>query len=158
MYPVYCIALTGQTNYITQPISLDDNNCEWYLLLWEPCLQNVQHICFFQLFHISQCLRTDNNNFFLFHSNNVHHDVFVPRELLFPPLNGCIRRIPFSRIWWHLLSHNGRSIFWYNYWSQYECTSKKNFSSLLGTHKRSSTDISENAMYSDKKTNIICGI
>ena len=79
MYPVYCIAPTGQTNYITQSISLDNNDCE----CWEPCLKNVQHVCFFRPFHISQCLHTNHRIFPLFHSNNVHHDVFVLRELHF---------------------------------------------------------------------------
>ena len=83
MYPVYCITTTGITNYITQPTSLENNDCECYLLHWEPCLKNVQRIRLFQPFHISQCLHTDNGIFLLFHSNNVHHDVFVLRELNF---------------------------------------------------------------------------
>ena len=83
MYPVYCIAPTGQTNYITQPISLDDDNCEFYLLRWELSIQNVQRISFFQTFNISQCLHTNHGSFLLFHSNNVHNDVFVLRELHF---------------------------------------------------------------------------
>ena len=111
MYPVYCITPTGRTNHITQPISLDDNDCEWYLLRWEICLKNVQRICFFHPFHIYQCLHTDHGIFLLLHSNNVHHNVFVLRELHFCFMNGCLWWITFIKIWWHFLSHNGRSIF-----------------------------------------------
>ena len=83
MYPIYCIALTGQTNYITQPIYLDNKIFECYLLRWELCLQNVQRICFFQLLHISKYLHTDHGIFLLFHTNSVHHNVSVLRELDF---------------------------------------------------------------------------
>ena len=83
MYPVYCIAPTDRTNYITQPIYLDDDDCECYLLRWEPSIQTVQLICFFFPFRISQCLHTDHGIVILFHSNNVHHNVFVLRELHF---------------------------------------------------------------------------
>ena len=111
MYPVYCIAPTGRTNYITQPISLDNKNCECYLLCWELCLQNVQRICFFQLFHISKCLHTDHGIFLLFHSNNMHHKVFVLREMHFLFHEWMHMADTFFKIWCHLLSHKGRSIF-----------------------------------------------
>ena len=113
MYPIYCINPTGRTNYISQPISLENNDCEGCLLCWENFLQNVQRICFFQPFHISQCLHTNHGIFLLFHSNNVHHGVFVLRELHFCFMNGCLWWIPFIKIWWNLLSHNGRYIFIY---------------------------------------------
>ena len=83
LYILFCISPTGQTNYNTQPISSDNNDCECYLLRWDPCLQNFQRISFFQPFHISQYLHTNNGSFLLFHSNNVHNDVFVLRELHF---------------------------------------------------------------------------
>ena len=72
MYPVYCIALTFQKNNITQPIYLDVNFFECYLLRWKLCLKNVQLIHFFKPFHISKCL---------FQSYNVYHDVFILRDL-----------------------------------------------------------------------------
>ena len=111
MYPVYCITPTGRTSYINQPISLDNDDCECYLLCWELCVQNVQHICFLQTFRIPQCLHTDHVIFLLFHSNNFHRDVLVIRETHFCFINGCLWQIPLIKIWWHLLSHNGISIF-----------------------------------------------
>ena len=83
MYPVYLIVLTGRTNSITQPISLDNNNYECYLLRGEIFPQNVQHIRFLKLFYIYQYLHTDHGISILFHSNNVHHGLFVLRELHF---------------------------------------------------------------------------
>ena len=59
MYPTYCIAPTGQTNYITPPISLDDADCECYLWHCKYCEQSAQSIrvflsgnIFFALFAI----------------------------------------------------------------------------------------------------------
>ena len=83
MYPVYCIDPNGRNNYITKPISSDDNDCECYILCWELCLQNVHRIRFFHPFHISRCLHTHHGILVLFNSNNVHHDVFVLCELHF---------------------------------------------------------------------------
>ena len=135
MYPIYCIAPTGRTNYIAQPISLDNKSCELYLLRWEPCLQNLQHICFFQPFHISQYLHTNHGIFLLFYSNNVHHDVFLLCELHFCFVNGCLWWIPFIKIWRNLLSYNGRSIFDISIDPNPNDQPKKYSSSSLGTRK-----------------------
>ena len=111
VYPIYCIALTGRTNYINQPISLENNDCECYLLRWELCLQNVQRIRFFQLFHISQCLHTDHGIFFCFIPTTCITTFFYFVIYIFCFMNGCLWWIPFIKIWWHLLSYNGGSIF-----------------------------------------------
>ena len=44
MYPTYCIAPTGRTNYITPPIYLDDADYECYLWHWKICEQSEESI------------------------------------------------------------------------------------------------------------------
>ena len=110
-YPVYFITPTGRNNYINQSISLDDNDCEYYLLCWELSLQTVQRIQFFQPFHISQCLHTNHGIFFCFIPTTCITKCLYFVRCIFCSMNGCIRRIPFINIWWHLLSHKGISIF-----------------------------------------------
>ena len=110
MYPVYCIAPTSQTNYITQPRSLDDNDYECYLLRCELFLQNVQRISFFRPFHISQCLHNNHRFFFCFISTTRITTFLYFVSCIFCFVNECLWWINFINIWWNLLSHNERFI------------------------------------------------
>ena len=49
MYPTYCIAPTGRTNYITPQIYLDDADSECYLWHWKICEQSEESIRVFLL-------------------------------------------------------------------------------------------------------------
>ena len=97
MYPVYCIASTGRTDYINQPISLDDNDCGYYLLCWEPCTKNVQRIRFFRSFIISQFLHTDHGIFLFFHPNNVHYEYLYFSGRIFVLLIDACGGYPLSK-------------------------------------------------------------
>ena len=85
MYHIYCIAPTGRTNYINQPISLDYADCECYLWHWKYCEQSAQSIRVF-LSNISyQYLPTRDGIALPIHSIDDYHDasLFCKRYNLF---------------------------------------------------------------------------
>ena len=95
--------------------------------------KNVQLIHFFQPFHISQCLHTEHGIFLLFHSNNVHHDVFVPRELHFMFYEWMpMMFILYQKIVAFVESEQ-KIYSWSTYWSQSKYTIEKYSSSPLVT-------------------------
>ena len=105
----------------------------------------------FQPFHISQCLHTNHGIFLLFHSNNMHHNFFVLRDQHFCLMNGCLWWTPFIKIWWHLFSHNGRSIFDIAIDPNIKARPKNTPQIFWVRGKRYSTDISEKCHVSWQK-------
>ena len=110
MYPVYCITTTGITNYITQPISLENNDCECYLLHWEPCLKMCNAFAYFNRFIFLNVYILIMGFFFCFVPTTCITTFLYFVSWFFCFMNGCLWWITFIKIWWHLLSHNRISI------------------------------------------------
>ena len=85
MYPTYCIAPTGRTNYITPPIYLDDADCECYLWHWKICEQSEESIRVFLSGIIYQYLLSGDGIALPVHSINDRHDasIFYKLHVLF---------------------------------------------------------------------------
>ena len=85
MYPTYCIAPTGRTNYITQPIYLDNADFECYLWHWKICEQSEKKIQVFLSGIIYQYLPSGDGIALPVHSINDHHDasIFCKFHVLF---------------------------------------------------------------------------
>ena len=77
MYPTYCIALTGWTNYITPPIYLDDADCECYLWHWKICKQSEKSIPVFLSGIIYQYLPSGDGISLPVNSINDRHDAYI---------------------------------------------------------------------------------
>ena len=77
MYPTYCIAPTGRTNYITPPISLDDADCECYQWHWKYCEQIEKIIRFFLSSIIYQYLPTGDGIALPIHYIDDNHDASI---------------------------------------------------------------------------------
>ena len=109
MYPTYCIAPTGQTNYITKPISLDDADCECYLWHWKYFEQSAQSIRVFLSRIIYQYLPTGDGIAIPIHSIDDHHNASIFLKIYYLSRYGCLWWIPYILIWWYMLSRGGRS-------------------------------------------------
>ena len=85
MYPTYCIAPTGRTNYITPPIYLDDADCKCYLWHWKIYKQSEESIRVFSSGIIYQYLLSGDGIALPVHLINDRHDasIFYKLHVLF---------------------------------------------------------------------------
>ena len=85
MYPTYCIAPAGRTNYITPPIYLDDADCEFYLWYSKNCEQSEKSIRAFLSGIVYQYLPSGDGIALPVHSINDRHNfsIFCKLHVLF---------------------------------------------------------------------------
>ena len=158
MYPVYCIAPTGRTSYITEPISLEDKNCERYLLCWEICLQTCNTFISFNRFIFLNVYIPTREFSFCSISTMCINTIFHFVSWFFGFMDGCLWWIPFINIWWNLLRHNRRYIFdmiIYPNPKAHQRILLKPFGYVTNVTQLS---YQKNVMDTDRKTNIIRGI